>query len=488
MSSKITGWCMAFGLAGIMASTAAFAQGTTADVTAEPMTTPPAVTTATVVDPGTTAVVVDPGSNPVVDPTNWGSTPVTTPPKVTNPAVGVETVTPPKVKVPANAQKQTILTKAEIRAMVADGKYQEAEKAYHTWATYWFEEDARLLAQIEQAVLMQQYRDGDFKALLALTEAGDPQGKGLLQGILLNDPLTQGNLSDDIKLVTTSAHLQDLVAAVKLSHMTGDKSFLNALMLAVKSSNKVLSNNAIEAVGDLGDTRVVPDLLKVLDTADTEQTVYLARALDKLGAGKYVVTRFTAQLHFPDATKRMKAVLALGSVGDMAGGINVYQLLSKKDPLAIIALGGMKSETSQAYVLEALNGTEVEQLAAIKSLNVIGDSAQVKLQQQMLQLIRNVNIPDSVRIEAIKWCAAQPKLISTVNIPNAIWSVALSDDNSQSDSVRAAAISASAKLGSLKTQTKRNSLRPLVSELNTTIATAARESYLYYALHALIVK
>ncbi|MEI7834288.1 MAG: hypothetical protein WCJ56_13955 [bacterium] len=488
MSKRITRWCMAFGLAGIMATSAAFAQDVTANVTATPTTTPPAVTTGAVVDPGTTAVVVDPGANPVVDPTGWGGTTVTTPPKTNTPPVTTGTITPPKNPVATSAQKQTILTKAEIRTLLADGKYLEAEKAYHTWAAYWFEEDSRLLAQIEQSVLIQQYRDGDFKALLALTEAGDPQAKGLLQGVLLNDPITQGSLTDDAKKLATPAHIQDLVAAVNLSRLTGDKSLLNALMLVAKSNNTPLVNNAIEAVGDLGDTRVIPDLLKLLDTANTEQTVYLARALDKLGAGNAVVTRFTAQLRFPEAATRTRASLALGAVGDMAGGINIFQLLAKKDPIAIIALGGLKSETSQAYILEALNGSEAEQLAAMKSLGVVGDSAQVKLQQQMLLLLRNVTMPDSVRIAAIKWCAEQTKLNSSLNIPSTIWSVALSDDKSQPDSVRAAAISASVKLGMLSSQTRRNLQRPIAYGVNDTLATAARESFLYYATHPGIKK
>ncbi len=488
MSRRISRWSMVFGLAGIMVATAAFAQDVTADVTATPMTTPTAVTTGAVVDPDTTAVVVDPGSNAVVDPTSWGGTTVVTPPKTGTPPVGVGKIPSVKVPVVVKAQQQTILTQAEIRALLADGKYLEAEKAYHTWAAYWFEEDYRLLAQIEQAVLIQQYRDGDLKALLALTEAGDPQAKGLLQGVLLNDPIIQGNLTEDNRKLATPAHIQDLVAAVNMSRMTGDKSLLNALMLVVKCNNMLLANSAIEAVGDLGDARVIPDLLKLMDTADTEQTVYLARALDKLGAGKEVITRFFAQLRFPEAATRTRASLALGAVGDMAGGINIYQLLAKKDPLAIVALGGLKSETSQAYVLEALNGSETEQLAAMKSLGVVGDSAQVKLQQQMLLLVRNVSMSDSVRIAAIRWCADQTKLSSSLNIPGTIWNVAISDDSSQPDSVRAAAISASAKLGMLASQTRRNLQRPIVSGFNDTLATAARESFLYYAIHARIKK
>ncbi len=486
MSKRITGWCMVLGLASFLASSGVLAQDVTADVTADPVEIVTPVVDPVVETPVVEPVVVDPSTNPVVDPTGWGGTPVTTqPPAGTGTPPGVVKLPPVKTPTVIVAQKHTIMTKVEIRALLADGKYLDAEKAYHTWATYWFEEDRILLAQIEQSVLMQQYRDGQFRSLLALTEAGDQRAKGLLQGVLLNDPVTQGNLTD---AKATPDHITNLIDAVNMARVIGDKSLLNALMLVIKSDNRKLANTAIEVVGDLGDTRIVPDLLKAMDNADTEQTVYLARALDKLGASSEISIRFTPQLRFPNATTRTRASLALGSAGDMAGGINIYQMLMKKDPLAIQALGGLETDTSQAYVMESLNGNEAEQLAAMKSLNVISDGAQTKLQQQMLLLIRNTNTTERVRIAAIRWCAMQPTLNPAMNIPQTIWSVAVSDDKSQPDNVRAAAISASARLARLASQTRRNSLRVLATGSNATLAMAAREALLYYALHAGIKK
>ncbi|MHB9131597.1 MAG: HEAT repeat domain-containing protein [Armatimonadota bacterium] len=284
--------------------------------------------------------------------------------------------------------KREVLAKADIRSLVTSGKHLDAEKAYLEWASYWRQDDPRLIAPIERAILLQQYRDGSFASLVSLVRVGDVEAANLLRSTVLSG-------SKDLPSA-------ELATAVGLLGERGDRSTLNTLRIVLYHEDKAIVNAAIEALGNLGDRRIVPELMSMFEKADAEQSINLARALVKLGAAREVQKRFEPQLRFPLPGVREKAALVLATVGSPAGWVPLKQMLTTKDaayyPIALSVLGGLPSEESVAFINQALIGDEAEQMAAIKSINLL--PAQ-ELGDTLVRMLLDVKRPINVRLAVL---------------------------------------------------------------------------------------
>lgn len=289
---------------------------------------------------------------------------------------------------PQPVTKQAIASKAEIRGIVGSGDMRQAETAYLKWASYWKEDDPTLILPIERGLLLQQYKDGDFGVLIGMVRAKDPQALITLRTVLLSN---KASLSP-----------ANLAAAIRFLGENQDLSALNTTCMALRSEDPMITNTAIVALGNLGDKRVVPDLLALFDAADLQRSVLLGRALAKLGASKQVTRRFLPQLRFPTPEAREKAALVLGSVGEAAGWPTLQRMLVTKQapayPLVLTILGALPSPESTAFITAALSGTEEEQMAALEGVHLLGKNTDAKL----LEMLRDTKRPATVRVTVIK--------------------------------------------------------------------------------------
>lgn len=289
---------------------------------------------------------------------------------------------------------QPFPTKALIRDMVAQGKSGDAEAAYLEWASYWQDDDARLIVSVLRSKLMDDYRGGNNAALIALAQSGDREAANVLS----QQVLSSGE----------NWPPSDLIPAIRFIGRNGDKGVINVLRSVLYNEDPGVVNAAIEALGNLGDERVATEMMKLFDDADAERSVVLARALAKLGKAKQVSARFVPQLQFPLPGIREKAALVLAAIGQPKGWPLVHHMLQTKEapyyPLAIVALSSLPSDESVAYVSAALAGEEEEQLAALSSINVLpADKANAAL----LAILRDEARPASVRVQAIRMITAR---------------------------------------------------------------------------------
>jgi HEAT repeat protein len=440
--------------------------------------------------PGMSGTVVDIGSVPTGTPPISLYPPI---PTTTVPATGATSI------VPLNPLEGKVLSKYEIRGQLEDGRYAEAEMSYIHWSAFWHMDDPVLFAQIEQGVLVHEYLDGSMTGLIALAQAGDPRARDILLSAVLADTVTQSDTAGATTQPLTAEELARMSEAVRIIGENGDKKIVNALMVILKSGTPDLALATIRDLGTLGDKRVIPELMKEFDrtdltvsdnptqdtllaqTADLTKDVYLARALQRLGGAKLVITRFLPQLRFPGAETRIRAALILAAAGDASGWANVYQVVMNKPapyyPLALVALGGLADGV--ANVKSALLGTEEEQLAALESIDIIPQSDRDAL---LLKLMGDATQPDAVRVRAIELLTAENNSDARKPIRN----IAFSKDTTIPKAVTIAAIIAIAKLGMLNSTSARDELRRRIAEAaDPDIVRACRAALLRQAYDAI---
>ncbi len=192
-------------------------------------------------------------------------------------------------------------SKSAIRDALSEGRPLDAEQAYLEWVAFWGEDDPALAAIIEHATLLQAYRNGKFSALLDMVRAGDRDAVTLLHTQILSG---QSNLPP-----------AQLAVAIRLLGLRKDNDILNTLRLALYSKDTDVVNAAIEAMGNLGDRRVAPDLQALFEKANIARSVILARALTELGFARELRQRYTPQLRFPLPGAQEQAALILGATG-----------------------------------------------------------------------------------------------------------------------------------------------------------------------------
>jgi len=331
--------------------------------------------------------------------TTTTTTPATTPTTTDQPATTTGDTTTKPADVPVVAKPSDTVaskpSKSDIHDLLDDGKVQQAENQYLEWASYWHDDDAALIVQIEHAVLLQQFKDGKNGALLALAETGDQEAMNIV---------TAKALSGGSKNWTPT----DMAPAIKLIGKAGDKNSMNNLRTLLYYKDAAVVNATIEALSNLGDKRLAPVLYKMFDDADAERSVYLAFALAKLDGAKQVRARFLPQLRFPTPGAREKAALVLAAIGDPICWPALNRILRDKKapyyPLAIITLSTLPFPESQSFVNQALAGSEPEQLAALKCLNILPPET---VEPTLISLLRDTTQPVSVRKTAVQILTAR---------------------------------------------------------------------------------
>lgn len=282
------------------------------------------------------------------------------------------------------AVPETLPTKVIIREIYDTGDFAAADVAYQRWASYWGEDDPALLVLTQRAVLTKQYQDGKFEALVAMAKAGDTEATTLLRNAVL--------------ATSTEMPPETLATSIRLLAMQGDKSLLNTLRLALYMEDPAVVQAAIDALGYLGDTRAVPDLLELLAKADPARSVAVARSLYWLGAGKQVQKQFLPQLEFPLQGAREKAALVLAATNNPEGWPIIQKMLTEKQapyyPLALSVLTAVPSDESRGFLTTALAGSEEEQLAALQSTDILPAE---KLDPLLLRMLRDAKSPAAVR-------------------------------------------------------------------------------------------
>jgi len=355
-------------------------------------------------------------------------------------------------------------TKALIRDMVVQGKMTEAESSYLTWSSYWKEDDPALIIAVLRGKLMDEFRNGNNAALIALAQAGDGEALNVLGAQVLaggeNWPPS------------------DLIPAIRLIGNTGDKNALNILRSVLYNEDAGVVNATIEALGDIGDARIAPELNKLFDDADPLRSVALARALAKLGKAKEVKARFLPQLQFPLPGVSEKAALVLASIGQSKGWPLVQNMLQTKEPpyypLAITALTSLPTRESAAYVSEALVGEEEEQLAALQSIDVLPDD---KIDAALIMIMRDEARPVGVRMEAIRLIAA--RRLDDMAGEMRVLATKLGGEDAE---VKGAAMLSLADFGALKALSVRDVVRQRITSDEEPVALASRAVLLSYAL------
>jgi len=355
-------------------------------------------------------------------------------------------------------------TKALIRDMVVQGKMTEAELSYLTWSSYWKEDDPSLIIAVLRGKLMDEFRNGNNAALIALAQAGDNDALNVLgaQGLARGENWPPS----------------DLVPAIRLIGNTGDKNALNILRSVLYNDDAGVVNATIEALGNIGDPRIAPELNKMFDDADPERSIALARALAKLGKAKEVKARFLPQLQFPLPGVSEKAALVLASLGQSKGWPLVQNMLQTNEPpyypLAITTLSSLPTRESAAYISEALAGEEKEQLAALQSINVLPDD---KIDGTLLMMMRDETRPASVRVQAIRLIAAR-RLDNTAGEMRVL-ATKLGEGDAD---VKGAAMLTLASFDMLKAFSVREVVRQRITSDEEPVALASRAVLLSYAL------
>lgn len=364
------------------------------------------------------------------------------------------------------AAKAAIASKASIRALLENGKIAEAEAGYLEWAAYWHEDDPALIIQLERANFMQQYKNGMFESLVALVTAGDGEAIATVRTLIL---------AGGTKLTP-----EQYVTAIRIAGQRRDTAVLNVLRLALYHEDAGVVNAAIEALGNIGDKRVAPELLTLFDEADVTRSIQLATALDQLGAAKQVRLRFSPQLRFPQDGAREKAALTLAAVGDPEGWATLRQILTeKKAPyylLALSVLGKLPSQESQAFVSQALTGEPTEQQAALASLNLFPEKV---LNDQLLEMLRDGTRPVPVRVAAIELLTARANTAAVKPLR------AMAGTQDEPAAVKAAAMQSLVKFGILHENAVREMYRQRFSHEDEDVARAARTALLTFSLQTL---
>lgn len=399
-----------------------------------------------------------------VEETDTGTT--TKPADTTTPATdtttpATDTTTPVTETAPA---APPVPSKAMIRDMFEQGKVTEAETAYLSWAAYWQIDDPVLVVPIIRTELMNEFRAGKPVALIGLAQAGDKEALN----VLLAQVLSNGD-----KWPPT-----DLIPALRFIGLSGNKEAQNVLRTMLYNENPGVVNAAIEALGNLRDPRVAPELNKMLDEADLERSVVLVGALAKLGKSKQLLARFEPQLKFPLPGVQEKAALVLAALGQQKGWPQIQHMLQAKEapyyPLAITVLGALPTQESVAFVTAALSGNENEQLAGLQSLNILPAEKQ---EATLMLIMHDENRATSVRVQAIRMLAARKVDRAAKDLR-----ILATKLDGEDPIVKAEAMASLPAFGMTREFSVREVIRQRISSDEEAVARAARVALLSYAL------
>ena len=112
-----------------------------------------------------------------------------------------------------------------------------------------------------------------------------PEADPVPEGILISDMTDRQVLG---VLISGSANDEMVLAAVKEGHLRGVQKLVEALSVPLQSDSYLVRIETVKVLGELGDKRMVPNLLPLLDDHDALVRGHTARALGRLGDHKAI--------------------------------------------------------------------------------------------------------------------------------------------------------------------------------------------------------
>lgn len=358
---------------------------------------------------------------------------------------------------------KSIPTEAAIQKLLTAGKYAEAEEAYIQMVAGWHEEKPVLAAKVETLLLTKQYTDGDIEAFLALVRAGD---KSALASV--RDMLRTGK---------TTLSPEQMAVAVRALGTYGSFADIDLLKQQFTAKNSAVGNAAVEGLGKIGDTDILPDLLLLAASADINRTLLIARTVTGLGCTSQLLERYQVQLTSPFDYAKKRAAVVLAVAGDDSGWPLVKAVLDAKYkplyPAALSVLGNLDIPEAQQYVLAGLAGNEAERIAAVQGIDALSFE---KIDATLTEMLADNNNSLAVKLAVIN----QLGLRNTTAARKALHGVAATLTGGDVQ-LTVAAIYALQRCGALSDNGIRGTIR--IQMLNETkqVATAARAALLAYA-------
>lgn len=160
------------------------------------------------------------------------------------------------------------------------------------------------------------------------------------------------------------------------------------LIGALDSPHYSVQQEAIRALGELGDIQAVPSLLNLLARSKHDDTVRMnvIDALGKIGDPQAVQPIINILEQFSNHIVQMYAATALGNLGDKRAVEPLIKALSKAldfDPLLMGAFGIRSyNEQSQSEFIKTI---AVLRMAIAKALGKIGDPRAIEVLQRAIR-------------------------------------------------------------------------------------------------------
>jgi len=260
--------------------------------------------------------------------------------------------------------------------------------------------------------------DEGIKRLLAATEQGDPEE---IPGIVrILGWLESQSVGRKLASLLAEPRVRHEVVEALVRH--GPK-VTDLLLEQLRSADADLQHAAIVALGRIGDTRAVPELLKMLDSQQ-ELLVAIASALARIGDHRALDGLLELLAH-PDVTVRMAAIGAINSLGHPDLENRVSALLYDPNPLKresathIAGYFGYQSCANRLFEL-CQDPDENVQHAAVKAIAYLDDP---RVADTLLSVLAQGK--PHLRAAAVKGFAHLPHgqavvaLLPTLNDPDA---------------------------------------------------------------------
>jgi hypothetical protein len=367
----------------------------------------------------------------------------------------------------ANAPSAThaVPTQEQLRAMLADGKFADAESGYVEHANAWGSDDPALFAEIERQLLGKASGAGDQSALLGLIQAGDSAALETLRSALH----------------TNAAHLSSaqLVTDIRALGLCGNSTDLPLLTKFAQSANPAVLDAVTDAISNLHDRDGFLTLRDIAPEVDATRLIRVGNAMLNIGGYTQLRQRYLLQLTSTLAGVPERSALMLAVAGDDSGWQYIQLMLVNKSrtyyPAVLRVLGTLSGHDTKAYLQAALSGTDEEKIAALQSISLLPAE---EVTTKINGLLASTNAP-RVRVAALDKLAA-------LQLPSAVGTlrrtaVALTGDSA---TVRVAAIAALAQYGYLSDDAARATVRNLLLDKDPQVVMAARVALLGYAVKA----
>ena len=220
---------------------------------------------------------------------------------------------------------------------------------------------------------MQGFRTKEVDKLLIETLKNEEEGPNQRRIIqLLHDRQIEGALAPLEEALKKAENPDTMASIISVIGKFKDKSTLPLIMLYITNTEATVQQEAVRAIGAIGDPEPAPQLLEMLDTLPTADDLRydLINALGELKyAPAYDSLRTIAMNSANGQFMRAFAVTALGRVGDRRIIPDFLRLLSEEpNPTiklrVVAAFGDMPSEETAAAIQKAMSDRDDQVRAA----------------------------------------------------------------------------------------------------------------------------